>query len=246
MRHESQQRRRISLLILCILVASTVLTCFVTAQNPEMQQKLAEVKEAAARNRQALAQYTWVEQVTIILKGEEKKQEHFQVRLGPDGKPQKASLDPPPQSSSDNGGRLRGRVREHVVEKKTEEYKEYADRIKSLIQQYVPPDRDMLQQAYQQGNIMMGPAAGAPGEYRLVISNYVKRGDNMTLVIDRAQRDLVSLSIATYLDDPKDAVNVTVQFAGMPGGPNHVSGETINGVSKQLTIVIQNSNYQHF
>ena len=92
---------------------------------------------------------------------------------------------------------------------------------------------------------MMGPAAGAPGQYRLVLSNYVKQGDNMTLVVDKAQKDLVSLSIATYLDDPKDAVNVSVQFARVPNGPNHASAETINGVSKQLTIAIQNSNYQH-
>jgi hypothetical protein len=210
------------------------------AQNPEMQQRVAEVKEAAARNKQALAQYTWVEQVNIILKGEQKKQEHFQVRLGPDGKPQKQSLDAPPAPPEHEG-----RLKKHVVEKKTEEYKEYADQIKELIQQYVPPEKAMLEQAYQKGNIMVGPQPGAPGQYRLVISNYIKQGDNMTLVMDRAQKDLVSLSIATYLDDAKNAVNVNVQFSSIPGGPNHVSAETINGVSKELTIQIQNSSYQH-
>lgn len=30
---------------------------------------------------------------------------------------------------------------------------------------------------------MMGPAAGAPGEYRLVLSNYIKQGDAKTLVV---------------------------------------------------------------
>ena len=210
------------------------------AQNPEMQQKVAEAKEAAARNKQLLAQYTWVEQVTISLKGEQKKQEHFQVRLGPDGKPQKTSLDPPPAPPEHEG-----RLKKHIVEKKKEEYKDYADQIKALIQQYVPPEKDLIEQAREKGNIMMGPAAGAPSEYRLVLSNYVKPGDNMTLVIDKAQKDLASLSIATYLNEPSDAVNVTVQFARVPNGPNHVSAETINGVSKQLTIAIQNSNYQH-
>jgi hypothetical protein len=37
----------------------------VSAQNPELQQKVAEVKEAMAANKQALAQYTWQEQVTV-------------------------------------------------------------------------------------------------------------------------------------------------------------------------------------
>jgi len=35
------------------------------AQNPEMQQRVAEIKEAAAKNKQALSQLTWVEQVNI-------------------------------------------------------------------------------------------------------------------------------------------------------------------------------------
>ena len=102
----------------------------------------------------------------------------------------------------------------------------------------------LLEQAYQKGNIMVGPEPGASGQYRLLISNYIKQGDKMTLVVDKTQKELLSQSIATYLDDPKDAVNVSVVFARVPGGPNHVSGETINGVSKQLTIAIQNSNYQ--
>src|ERR1700756_1784974 len=96
-------------------------------------------KEAAAKNKQALAQYTWVEQDTISLKGEQKKQEHFQVRLGPDGKPQKTPLDAAAPSEP-SGGRLK----RHIVEKKVDEYKEYADQIKALIQQYLPPDKSAI------------------------------------------------------------------------------------------------------
>jgi hypothetical protein len=232
-------RNRVLIVVpLAALVAG--LTWPVAAQNPEMQQKVAELKQTVATNKQELAQFTWVEQVTIILKGEQKKQEHFQVRLGPDGKPQKTSLDPPPSPPEHEG-----RLKKHIVEKKTEEYKDYADQIKALIQQYIPPDKDLIEQARQKGNILTGPEGGAPGEYKLVFSNYIKQGDNMTLVFDKAQKSLTSLTIATYLDDPSDAVNVNAQFSRVPSGPNHVSGQTINGVKKQLTIAIQNSNYQH-
>lgn len=212
------------------------------AQNSDLQQRIAETKQAIVRNKQALSQYTWLEQVTISIKGEQKKPEHFQVRLGSDGKPQKTSLDPPPIADNDGSAR-RGRLKEHIVEKKKEEYKDYADQIKNLVQQYVPPEKDLLSRAYQDGNITIRTEAGAPGQHRLVISNYVKQGDNMTLVV--AKENLVGMSIASYLDDPKDAVNVSVQFSDIPGGPNHVSQQTINGVSRQLTIVVQNSNYQH-
>lgn len=210
------------------------------AQNPELQQRLAEVKQAMAQNKQALAQYTWVEQVTISLKGEQKKQEHFQVRLGPDGKPQKTSLDPPADPQPE-GGKLKRRI----VEKKKEEYKDYADQMKSLAQQYVPPDKDMLQQAYQQGNITMGPVPENPNAVKLVIKNYLKQGDSMTLIFDKAQKELLQVQIASYMDDPKDAMNLTVQFSKLPNGPNHVASLVIDGVSKQLNVATQNSNYQH-
>ena len=225
-----------------VLALSALIVPPVRSQGPELQQKLAEVKDSMAVNKMLLAQYTWMEQDIISIKGDQKKEELYNVQLGPDGKPQKTPVDP--SSVSDDERKRRG-LRGRIIEKKIEEYKEYGDQIKSLVQQYVPPEKDMLQQAYQQGNVMIGPKGGAPGEYRLVISNYVKQGDNMTLVMNKAQKALVSLSISTYLSDPSDAVNVNVQFAKIPGGPNHVATETINGVSKQLTIEVQNSNYQH-
>lgn len=240
MKHRLRRVSNSALPFLCLVAGYTPFARPVLAQSQELQQKVAEIKQAAAQNKQALAQYTWVEQVTISLKGEQKRQEHFQVRLGPDGKPQKTSLDAP--ESSDGGGR-EGRLKKHIVEKKKEEYKEYADQIKALIQQYLPPEKELLAQAYQKGSIAVSPA-GAPGEYQLVISNYLKQGDKMTLVVDEEQKDLLSLTIATYMDSPSDAVNVSAQFDRIPGGPRHVSSETINGVSKQLTISIQNGNYQ--
>jgi hypothetical protein len=225
--------------LLSIFMAIAGCTAPAVAQNLELQQRVVEMKDAAAMNKQELMQYTWQEQVNIILKGEQKKQEHFQVQLGPDGKPQKSSLDPPAGNEP-----RRGPLIKHIVEKKKEEYKEYADQIKELIRQYVPPEKDLLEQAFQQGNIMIGPAPRAEEQYRMVISNYIKKGDNMTLVIDKAQKSLASISIASYIDDPSDAVNVSVQFGKVPGGPDHVASETINGVKKELTIQIQNTKYQ--
>jgi len=236
--------RRISSITLLTLLGVLAGARFIhraNAQSPELQQRVADLKEAMAKNKQAMMSYTWVEVITISLKGEQKKQEHFQVRLGPDGKPQKTSLDPPAEASAPSGGRLK----KHVVEKKKEEYKDYADQMKALAQQYVPPDKDLLQQAYAQGNITLGPTAGAPNEIQLVIHNYLKQGDSMTLVFDKARKALASIQIASYMSDPKDAMNLTVQFSALPDGTNHISNMVLDGVSKQLNIAIANSNYQH-
>ena len=162
------------------------------------------------------------------------------MRLGPDGKPQKTSLDPPAEPPS--GGRLK----KHIVEKKKEEYKEYAEQMKALAQQYVPPDKEMIQQAYAQGNISIIPGGGLPpAQIKLVFHNYVKPQDSMTLIFDKAQKQLLSLEIASYMDDPKDAMTLTVEFNRLPDGTSHVSNVIMNGVSKQLNIATQNENYQH-
>ncbi len=239
MRSTAPRNLNIAVLSLLGLLAGAGSIRSAKAQNPELQQQVSSVQQSMAKNKQALASYTWNEQVTISLKGEEKKQEHFQVRLGPDLKPEKTSLDPPPPPPS--GGRLR----QHVVAKKTEEYQDYANQMKALAQQYVPPDGTSLQQAYSQGNISLGEVPGAPDQIKLIIHNYLKPGDSMTLVFDKAQKELLGIQIASYMDDPKDAMNLTVQFSRLPDGTNHISSLVIDGVSKQLNVAIQNANYQH-
>ncbi len=240
MNESARHTLRVAVTILVLLLAGAGIPASVEAQGPELQQRVAEIKEAAANNKRALMSYSWYELVTISLKGEEKKQQHFQVRLGPDGTPVKTSLDPPAEAAP-SGGRLK----QHIVAKKKEEYTDYAEAMKALAQQYVPPSGDLLQQAYAQGNIMLGPAAGAPSEIRLVIHNYLKPQDSMTLVFDRQQKALLSVQISSYMSDPKDAMNLMVTFSRLPDGTNHVASVVMDGVSKQLNIATQNSNYQH-
>jgi hypothetical protein len=207
-------------------------------QNSPIGQKVAAIKQAAAINKQALARYTWQEQQAISLKGEVKKTVSYQVSIGPGGQQQKIELGstsaPPP-----SGGRLKQRI----VARKTDEFQQYGQQVAALAKQYTQPDPQLLQQAYQAGNtsIQLG---GAPGTVTLVIKNYIKQGDSMTLIFSEGQNAIQSLQIATYLTDPKDAVTVAAQFSRLPSGVNHVSTAQINGVSKQMTVAIQNFNYQ--
>ncbi len=209
------------------------------AQNPALQQKLAEVKTASAANKQALAHYTWQEQQTTSIKGEVKKQQVFQVSVGPDGQQQKTQIGgsqaPPPPSG--------GKFKQHVVAKKTAEFKDYGEQIADLAKQYTAPDPERLQAAFQAGNVSL-QSGGGEGQIILVIKNYVKPGDSLTLTFNRQAKAIQSVQVASYLDDPSDAVTIAAQFAKLPDGTNHVTSTQINGVSKQLTVVTQNSNYQ--
>lgn len=222
------------------LGAVVLLSSPAMAQDPELQQKLAAVKEASAKNKQALAQYAWTEKQTISLKGEVKKQTTYEVRLGPDGQPQKTEVAQMPQSS---GGGREGRVKEHIKEKKKQEFAEYGQQLAALAHQYAQPDPNRLQQAFQQGNLTLG-SAGAPGEIRMVIKNYMKPNDKVTLVFNQQTKAIQSVQVASYVQDPKDAVEISVQFAQLPEGTNHVANAMITDVSKKLIVALQNSGYQ--
>ena len=71
------------------------------------------------------------------------------------------------------------------------------------------------------------------------------QGDSMKLVFNTAQKGIQSVNVSSYLNnDPKDAATFTAQFAKLPDGTNHLATAKVNGEKKQLTIQIQNMNYQ--
>jgi hypothetical protein len=216
-----------------------VLLCcvVVSAQSPQLEEKLMAIKQNMAMNKQKLAQYTWTETETISIKGNVKDTKTYQVQMV-NGQPQKTLVDN--QQASSGGGR-QGRLKEHVVEKKTDEFQEYGQSIGALAKQYTTPDPDRLMQAKQQGDISLQPGGGT---VNLVIKSFVKPNDQVTLTISEQTKAPVAIQVNSYLNDPKDAVNINAQFAQLPDGTNHVATTTIDGVSKQLTVNEQNSNYQ--
>jgi hypothetical protein len=175
---------------------------------------------------------------TISIKGEAKDTKFYQVRLGANGQPQKTELS---EQKAQPGSERQGRIKAHIIEKKTEEYRDYGQQIGALAKQYTTPDPERLMQAKQAGNISVQPGGGS---VNLVIKNYVKPGDSLTMTIDPQTHSPVSIRVDSYLSAPSDAVTVSAQFAPLPDGTNHVENVTINGISKHLTISELNSNYQ--
>ena len=206
-------------------------------QNPAMAEKVMAIKEAQAANKQKLAQYNWQETETISIKGDVKDTKVYQVQIV-NGSQQKTEVS---NQEAQQGGR-EGRLKKRIIEKKKEEYEQYGEQIGALAKQYTQPDPDRLQQAYQQGNVSL--QFGGTGTISLVIKNYVKPNDSVTLTINDQTKSPVSLRVASYLNDPKDAVDISAQFGQLPDGTNHVSSTMVNGVGKQLTVNAQNSNYQ--
>ncbi len=225
---------RIRGLAVAVLALAAVVA---VAQNPQVEQKLMAIKQNMAKNKQKLAQYTWIETETISLKGEVKDTKTYQVQMV-NGKQQKTEV---ADQKAQSGGGREGRLKQHVVEKKKEEFQEYGQAIAALAKQYTTPNPNRLMQAKQQGNVSLVPGSGTIG---LVIKSFVKPNDQVTFTISEQTKSPVSVDINTYLNDPSDKVMISAQFAELPDGTNHVTTTTINGESKHLTVQDQNSNYQ--
>ena len=231
--------RTASTLVAFALTASSTLA-FQAAGKAGMVGRVTELKESMAANRARLAKYQWTETTTVLFKGQVRKTETSLCHYGPDGKVVKTPTGPqePAQQPQQRGGRLRARI----VEKKVDEMKDYGERLKALIGEYVPPNRDKIQDAFQAGNVSIAPSSALTS---MTINNYYKAGDKMIFSFDPASKKIRQLNVNSYLDDPRtDIVTLAVNFASLPDGTNYAANTDLVAQSKQIEIKTANSNYQ--
>ncbi len=211
-------------------------------------EKVAALKAALAANQAALKSYTWTETTEISLKGEVKKKEQKLCRYGADGKVQKTPLGdqaaPKAQEESGGGrGRRGGRLKEHVVEKKVGEIKDYMGKVAALVGEYVPPDKDKIQAAQTAGNVSMKPDPSA-GTALLAVKDYLKPGDSLSIGLNLAAKALSSYDVGSYVEDPKDdQVTLSVTFDRLPDGVSYPKQTVLDVKAKQIKVVTTNSGY---
>ncbi|MGA8038108.1 MAG: hypothetical protein WA823_20115 [Candidatus Acidiferrales bacterium] len=205
------------------------------AQSPDLQAKLAELKQNAALNTQMLHQYQWTETTQLTLKGDAKPPSQNLCQYGPDGQVQKTLIGQPPPPPSG------GRMKQRIIEKKKEEMKDYMGEVKQLLSLYVPPDPQKMQQAYAAGKLSMNPVGGM---INFIFTDYAVPGDKMTLTYDREAKKIISLNINTYMGDEKDAVTLQATMATLPNGPSYTQQSVLTATAKELVVTTTNSNYQ--
>ena len=205
-------------------------------QGPDLQQKAAAAKEAAARNQQALRAYSWITKTELSVKGEVKNTKIESCKYGPDGKVQKPELTEPPKPQKKQRG-LRGKI----VAKKTAEMKEELEASAALVQHYIPPSPDMLQAVSAAGKVTISPGGGAAA---LRFADYAKAGDALTLTLDTESKSLRQISVDTWLDEPENEVTLQVSFQSLPDGTNYAASTVLSIPKGKLEVQIANSNYQ--
>lgn len=208
-----------------------------STQSPEVQQRVAALKQAVARDQQNLRQYEWIETTVISLKGDETSRQQKQCYYGADGVLQKVTVETSPPPAKKLG--LRGRI----IENKKEELTDYMKQAVALVKTYVPPDPARIQAVKEAGQVSVD-LPGAGGSVRVNLRNYAKPGDVLSVQVDPTSNRVTGLTVATYLDDAKDTVTLDVRFSSLQDGTGYPASEGLVAKAKNLSVNVANSGYR--
>jgi hypothetical protein len=209
-----------------------------TAQQQAAQQRVAALKQSMAASQQSLRKYEWVETTVTSHKGEEKSRVQKRVYYGADGKLTKTPLGAPPEPQKDKRG-----VRGKVTENAKDNIAEYMNKAVARIHEYVPPKPELIQKAVDAKH--MTYTETEPGKTaRVEFKDYLYAGDVLAIEMDLATNHMRGLSVATYIDDPKDAVTLQVKMADLTDGTTYSEQSTLVAAAKSITVAIGNAGYK--
>jgi hypothetical protein len=207
---------------------------------PSAQQgadKVAAIKKWLAQSKAQLKNYQWMETTVVSLKGEVKSTRVANCYYDVTGTLQKE-----PVSTSPAPEKKRG-IRGAIVADKTEELTGDMQKAVALVKTYVPPTPEKIQASKDAGKMSVDTLPGGTN-IRVNFHDYEMPGDNLSVSMDPASDRLLGLGVATYLDDPKDAVVLAVTLGALPDGTGYASEITVTVASKELTVKVTNTGYR--
>jgi len=225
--------RSIFLVILMIFSLPLV----VHAQGELATDANAAVKVAEARkvNAALMHHYNWTSRTEIIDNGQIKDTRIELVQYAPDGQLQRSLL-------NDQSAPLpRGFLRRAMAEDERKKMAKYLEGLQGLLEQYTLPTTGKILDFIVAARLT-GPDAS--GSYSMTGNNVVIPGDSLTIWTDLLTRHVRRIQVnTTFQGDP---VQLTATFSTLPSGLNHVAYAEATVPAKQLSVQIQNFNYNRF
>jgi azurin len=223
---------------LSMLVASAIV-----AQQPAAPaggtDHVAAVKQSLQISAAALRQYQWVETTAVSIKGDEKSRTQANCYYGADGKVQKTPIAAAPAGDDKQKRGVRGKI----VENKKEEMSASMQEAVALVKQYVPPDPARIQAAKDAGKLTVTPP-DPQGGVQVVIKDYLKAGDSLTIGLNAATNVISSLTVATFTDSAKDAVGMEVSWGSLTDGTLYAATIHLDVAAQNLAVAIENTGHK--
>jgi len=132
----------------------------------------------------------------------------------------------------------RGFIRRRIAEKERQKVEEYLSGLRAILEQYTLPTAgkmlDFLNQARTSG-------PDASGQLEMTGNGVITPGDTFSVWTDAKTRQTRKIRAATVFQG--DVVNLTATFKTLASGLNHVDFGEVMVSAKQLSLQVQNFNY---
>jgi hypothetical protein len=202
------------------------------------QDRMAALKQSIQASMAGVRHYEWVETTAVSIKGEQKSSKQSRCFYNADGKVQKVPMGDAPAPTKEKRG-----VRGRVVENKKEEISDSMKSAIALVKEYVPMDPARIQAAKDKGKVTVSEP-DAQGRVKMVISDYLKPGDSLTVALEVPANRLAGLAVSSYTDKEKDAVLMNTTFAALADGTTYPARIVLDVKSQNLSVAITNGDYK--
>ena len=222
------------LAILAVVVITLALTPTIDAQAPPTVPTNQAMRIAAARRANAalMRQYSWTSRTEVIDQGQVKDLRIEAVNYGPGGQLQRSLL-------NDQSAPLPfGFIRRRLAEEERKKLEEYLVGLRDLLEQYTLPGPGPVQD-FMSRSTATGPDAS--GLFEVTGRNVVMPGDTFSLWVNPRTRHAQRAQISTTFQG--DPVNLTATFKTLASGLNHVAYGEMTVPMKQLSVQVQNFDY---
>lgn len=199
------------------------------------EQHMAAIKKNLAASQQNLQQYQWTETRVVSYKGEAKSTTTSSCSYGQDGNVVK-TVTSTPEEHEKHG--LKGKVAKH----KMDDMEAYMQSAVALVKTYIPPDPSKIQACKEAGKMAM-TVIEPNKKVKIDFKDYEKPGDDLAIELDVTTNQILAVTVASYLADVKDAVNLNVAMATLPDGTGYPATIKLDTPAKELGVVLTNSGY---
>jgi len=199
---------------------------------PSLTEMAVRVTEARKANATLMRQYSWTSRTEVIDQGQVKDTRIDAVNYGPDGRLQRSIMND--QSAPLPFGFLRRRI----VEYERTKVEEYLTGLRGLLEQYSLPTAGKVQDFMNKATAS-GPDAN--GLFEMTGRNVVFPDDTFSLWVDPRTRHAQKIQVSTTFEG--DPVSLTATFKTLPTGLNHVAYAEVTVPAKQISVQVQNFDY---
>jgi hypothetical protein len=209
-----------------------VMLCSWATGHGQQDQKAAQ---AFKQNSMALRQYTWKSSSQIRKEGEVKGTKLFMSRYASDGTLVQVLLNETSANLPKFG------IRGMVAKKKKEEAQELIAALQQLAKSYgeLPPAK--MQEFMTRAKVTLETNAPQP-LLRLEAEGVLQPGDSMVVWIDANTRRQRRVEIkSSYEANP---VRIVSEFKDLPNGPTYMARSVLDYVREELTLTVENFDYQ--